>query len=170
MDAINFTGKLSESTNKLWGSHIVVPSAIANIFLEQGTQRVVCTLNNKISYQCAIVPYSNGLRVIVVNKANFKKLNLAFNSEVQVTLEKDESEFGLPMPEELAELLMQDEDGNRYFQALTDGKKRTLLYIIAKPKNSDIRIRYAILVIEHLKAEKGKLDYKKLNVLFKNKD
>lgn len=170
MSAVNFTGILSESNNKLWSCHIVVPEAIANIFLEQGSQRVVCTLNDVMTYQCAIVPYTSGQRVITVNKSILKKLNLSLNNNVQVALEKDESEYGLPMPEELEELLKIDEIGNQYFKALTDGKKRTLLYIIAKPKNSDKRIRYAIAVVEHLKAEKGKINYKTLDLLLKSKE
>lgn len=41
------------------------------------------------------------------------------------------------MPEELEELLHQDEEGNRLFHALTPGKQRTLLYYIGAPKTAD---------------------------------
>ena len=68
------------------------------------------------------------------------------------------------MTEELAELLAQDEEGNRLLHALTPGKIRTLLYIVGQPKTSDTRLHRALVVVEHLKANKGKIDYKQLNV------
>ncbi len=66
--------------------------------------------------------------------------------------------------EELAELLAQDEEGNRFFHALTPGKLRTLLYIVGQPKNSDIRLHRALAIVEHLKMNQGKIDYKTLNI------
>jgi uncharacterized protein YdeI (YjbR/CyaY-like superfamily) len=68
------------------------------------------------------------------------------------------------MPEELAELLAQDEEGDRLFHALTPGKLRTLLYLVGQPKSSDIRLHRALVVVEHLKTNQGKIDYKKLNL------
>ena len=82
---------------------------------------------------------------------------------MEVGLRKDESEYGLPMPEELDELLKQDETGNRLFHALTPGKLRTLLYIAGQPKTSDVRLRRAIAIVEHLKSNDGKINYRQLN-------
>jgi hypothetical protein len=164
MEKIHFTSVIETSNNKLWSSHFGVPDAIAAIFLSEGSQRVVCTLNETHQYQCALLPFGEGRRVITVNKATLKKLGLNTGTSVNVALEKDDSEYGLPMPEEMAELLAQDTDGNDYFQALTDGKKRTLLYLAAKPKNSDKRIAAAIAIVEHLKLNKGKIDFKTLKI------
>jgi uncharacterized protein YdeI (YjbR/CyaY-like superfamily) len=82
---------------------------------------------------------------------------------VSVLLKKDESEYGLPMPEELQELLLQDEEGDRLFHALTIGKQRTLLYIVGSVKDTGKRISRALAIVNHLKATGGKIDYKKLN-------
>lgn len=64
------------------------------------------------------------------------------------------------MPEELEELLHQDEEGNRLFHALTPGKQRTLLYYIGSPKTADTRIYRAVAVVEHLKTYNGKIHFK----------
>ena len=96
-------------------------------------------------------------------------MGLKIGSKVSVKLCKDESEYGLPMPEELAELLAQDEEGDRLFHALTPGKIRTLLYIIGQPKNSDDRLHRALAVVEHLKMYKGKIEYKQLNLRIQDK-
>jgi uncharacterized protein YdeI (YjbR/CyaY-like superfamily) len=110
----------------------------------------------------------NGDFLITVNKQLRDKLKLGEEDEVLVELKKDTSEFGLPVPEEFVELLAQDEEGNRYFMDLTDGKKRTLLYIIGKPKASDLRIRNGVAILEHLKRQHGQINYKQLNLDLKN--
>jgi uncharacterized protein YdeI (YjbR/CyaY-like superfamily) len=82
--------------------------------------------------------------------------------KVAVALRKDETKYGLPMPEELKELFRQEKEGDRLFHALTVGKQRTLLFIIGRGKNSDQRIERAITIIRHLKDHKGKINYRKL--------
>lgn len=161
---MHFTAALQESGNKLWGFHFLVPDPIAQTFLSEGVKRVVCTLNDKVEFQCGLIPKGEGLYCIMVNKKIRDQLGLKPGSSAQVTLQKDESEYGLPMPEELAEVLAQDEEGNRLFHALTPGKLRTLLYIVGNVKNTDARISRALVIVEHLKANSGKVDYKKLNL------
>ena len=68
------------------------------------------------------------------------------------------------MPEELRELFRQDKEGNKLFHALTRGKQRTLLYIIGNGKSPEKRAIRSIAIINHLKANKGKINYKQLNV------
>lgn len=164
-DALFFDAVLEESTNKLWGCHFSVPQTIALTLLDENKEkRVVCTLNGQIEYQCALIHRGDGTFLIMVNKKNQTKLGIKPGSRVQVGLRKDDSEYGLPMPEELAEVLAQDEDGNRLFHTLTPGKMRTLLYIVGQPKDSDARIRRALAVLGHLQRNQGKIDYKQLNL------
>jgi len=68
----------------------------------------------------------------------------------------------LPMPKEFREVLKQDKEGNRLFHALTPGKQRTVLYYIGKAKDIDRRIHLALVIIEHLKDNDGKIVYPKL--------
>ena len=168
-DNLYFTSTIEESTNKLWGAHFVVPDVIARVFIVGDDRRVVCVLNEKIEYQCALLPKGDGSFLITVNKKTRDKLGLRAGSKVNVGLRKDDSEYGLPMPEELAELLRQDEAGNRLFHALTPGKLRTLLYIAGQPKNPDIRLHRALVIVEHLKANGGKINYRQLNDEMKEK-
>lgn len=161
----HFDSVLEQSTNNLWGCHFAVPKAIADALITPGeAKRVVCLLNEKIEYQCALVPRGDGTHVITVNKKNQTQLGLKIGSKITASLRKDESEYGLPMPEELAELLAQDEEGNKLMHALTPGKLRTLLYLIGQPKSSDRRLHRALVVVEHLKLNHGKIDYKQLNL------
>ncbi len=160
---LHFTSALEASDNKLWGAHVAVPEHVAAKLIVGTSRRVVCILNEAEIFQCALIPHGNGSFVITVNKKLRDKLDLKIGMTVDVRLQKDESKYGLPMPEEFAELLRQDKIGSRLFYALTAGRQRTLLYIVGKKKNPDARIECGIIILEHLKANKGTILYKKLN-------
>lgn len=169
MNEISFTSTLESSNNKLWGFHLPVPEVIARTFISGDDRRVVCTLNGTVTYQCALLSKGDGSFLVMVNKKTRDKLGLKPGSTVAVSLKKDESEYGLPMPGEMAEALAQDEEGNRLFHALTPGKLRTLLYIVGHVKDPDKRIGRALAILEHLKANGGKINYRQLNEALREK-
>ncbi len=167
-DTLHFNSVLEESTNKLWGCHFAIPQVVAETLIAQREdRRVVCALNEKTEYQCAMLPRGDGTCLITVNKKLQKELGLTIGSKVQVSLRKDDTEYGLPMPVELAEVLAQDPEGNRFFHALTPGKLRTLLYIVAQVKNTDARIARALTIVDHLKVNNGKVNYRQLGAAIK---
>jgi hypothetical protein len=164
MEPLHFQASLESSANNLWGAHFKVPPLVAATLSEaREDRRVVCRLNDRVEYQCALVPFGQGQLVITVNKKLQTQLKIKEGSVLQVSLWPDESEYGLPMPEELKEVLEQDEEGNRIFHALTPGKIRTLLYLAGQPKSSDIRLRRSIAILDHLIQNNGKIDFKMLN-------
>ena len=150
------------------GWHFIrVPGKIGEKFEKKdGSRRVVCTINRTESFQCALLP-SDGDFVIVINKTKRDRLKITAGDEVEVELKADESKYGLPMPEELREVLKQDPDGNRIFHSLTKGKQRSILYFIGKVKDIDRRIHTALIFIEHLKKNDGKADYEQLQAELK---
>lgn len=159
---ISFTGELSRFDSNLWHFHIKVDKKIAEKVTTKESRRVVCTLQQTKSFQGALMPDGEGHFFINVNNELRKKLKLNEYDSVHVSFVPDTSKYGLPLPIEFEELLKQDLAGSDWFESLTDGKKRTLLFIIAKPKSPDLRIRNGIAVLEHLKRNKGKIDYKQL--------
>ncbi len=160
---MEYTGKLENFNTKLWTYHVKVPKPIALHFLDLGDKRVVATLNDSLTFQCAIMPAGDGVYFIFMNKKNRDQLKLKEGSKVVVRLEKDESEYGLPFPEELKELLEQDKEANKLFQALTPGKQRTMIYIVSQVKSSDVKINRGLVILEHLKKNKGKINFRELN-------
>jgi hypothetical protein len=165
---IAFDSVLDRFDSNLWHFHIVVPKAVADKFLKQKVTRVVCSLNNSDGFHCAILSAGNGMHFININKKLRDALKLKAGSKVSAVISEDNSEYGLPMPEELEAALAQDDTGNDIFHALTPGKQRTLLYIVSTPKNVDLRIKRALVILEHLKQTKGKIDYKELNRMLKS--
>lgn len=162
-----FTAVLERSDNKLWGAHLRVPETVAALASGPKDRRVRCRLNGEAEYQCAMVPFGGGRYVLTVNKSLRERLGLAIGSSVRVSIRRDESEYGLPVPEELAELFRQDTTGRKLFHALTKGKQRTLLYIIGKPKDPDVRARHAVTILRHLQSNSGAINYRQLAAALK---
>jgi len=127
----------------------------------------VCTLNDSVEKQCALLPFGDGRFVITVNKGLQKQLGLKVGMSVKVHLRKDETTYGLPMPEELKEVLRQDKQGHRLFHALTPGKLRTLLYIVGQAKGVDNKIFRSLTIVRHLKSNGGKINYRQLLLMLR---
>ena len=161
---MEFTAKLENFNTRLWTFHIKVPKDVAMHYLQQGDKRVVATLNHSLTFQCAIMPAGDGVHFINVNKKIRDQLKIKEGSKINVELKKDESEYGLPFPEELKELLEQDKTGNMLFHALTPGKQRNMIYAVSQVKNTDLRIHRALVILEHLKKNKGKINFRELYV------
>lgn len=73
----------------------------------------------------------------------------------------------MEVPAEFDELLEQDKEGRGWFDKLSPGKKRTLIYFVSSVKNSDKRLLRSLVVLNHLKTEEGVIDFKKLNIEMK---
>jgi len=164
-----FTSILEKSRSKLWASQISIPARITRRLANSASRRVWCSINGSSEWQCALLPVGGGFFVISANRSLCKKLKLEYGMKAEVSLRKDETKYGLPMPEELKELFRQEKDGNRLFHALTVGKQRTLLYMIGRGKSSDQKIERAITIIRHLKENKGKINYRQLGEEIKKK-
>ncbi|MEM9324914.1 MAG: YdeI/OmpD-associated family protein [Bacteroidota bacterium] len=149
----------------IWGYHLPISIDVANQLIEEKDRRVILTIGGE-RLHVAIMPKQLEC-FIMLNKALVKKLNLQLGQKVQITLEKDPSEYGMEMPDELRELLFQDDEGSSYFHALTPGKQRNLIYLVSKVKSTDSRLKKALAIVHHLKEMQGKLDFKMLNETIK---
>ena len=158
---------LANFNNDLFGYHFELDPKIAEEFIEGKDRRVICTINDTLKFHCGIMFKGEGETYINLNKDYVKKLGIKLGDIFTFTLEKDRSEYGMPMPEELGELLAMDEDASKHFHALTRGKQRNLIYIVAKPKTSNTRLNKALAITEFLKLNNGILDFKALNQFFK---
>ena len=158
---------LEKFDSNLWGLHFPIPDEIAAQFIEGNNRRVICRINDIHSMQCALMPSSEGY-FLLINKSLVSKLGLLIGEKVLIKLEKDRSEFGHEVPDVFSALLEQDEEGREYFYKLTPGKQRSLIYIVGKVKNLDSQLVKSLAILEHLRDEKGKLDFKKLNILIKD--
>lgn len=163
IDHIEFKTRLSRSPIESgWHFLEVSKEIVAKFGFEGKSKRVVCSINGSEGFQCALMP-SGDIFYIIVNKKKRDALGIAAGDTVSVELVRDESKYGLPMPDELREVLNQDPEGDRLFHALTAGKQRSLLYLIGKINDIDKRIHQALIVVDHLKENDGKIIGPKLN-------
>ena len=144
-----------------------VSKEIAEQFIDGTDRRVVCTVNSTVKYHCAIHSFGEKGYRIMLNRERCKKLGLVRGEEIEVELEKDRSEYGVPIGEDLREVLDQNPEADKIFHSFTKGMQRTLIYWVNNVKSSDIKIRRALVMTDHLVAQGGKPDYKLLNVEIK---
>jgi uncharacterized protein YdeI (YjbR/CyaY-like superfamily) len=98
-----------------------------------------------------LVALGGGSGYISINNKRLKQLGLQTGETAHISLQKDETAYGMEFPEELTELLSQDEEGKRRFDMLPPGKQRYIIYYVAGVKNSQLRIDRALLLINNLK-------------------
>lgn len=154
---VTFKTTLIQSANNSGWHFIDVPGKIGKKFEKKdGSRRVVCTINGSETFQCALLPADADF-VIVVNKTKRDRLKIVADDKIAVELRADESKYGLPMPEELREVLNQDPEADKLFHSLTPGKQRSVLYLVGKIKDIDRRIHAALVFVGHIKKNEGKI-------------
>ena len=121
-------------------------------------RRVVCTLNGTETFNCSLFP-SKGDYFITLSKKLRDKLGLQLGDSATIELARDESKYGLPMPEDCEEVLRQDDDGRRLFDALSPGNQRLMLKLVVAVNDIDKRIVRSLTGIELLKRSDGVFDY-----------
>lgn len=159
MKRVKFQSSLILSGTATPWHFLTVPRAkVAHFGFKGNLRRVVCTLNGVETFQCSLFP-NKGDYLITLNKKLRDKFGLEVGDTVTVELEKDESKYGMPMPDEFAEVLRQDPEGERLFNELSPGNQRLMLKLIVFVKDVDKRIARALTGIELLKRSDGKFDY-----------
>jgi hypothetical protein len=116
-------------------------------------QRVWVQINHhsKDKWQGGIVALGDNKGYITLSSARMKKFSVHFGDEVQVFLEKDESEFGIEVAPEFLSVLEVDEEARIRFEALSKGFQRYLLYYTLQVKSSDKRLERALMLLNNLK-------------------
>ena len=126
---------------------INVPDEIALSLTDKFPFRAVCTIRNH-TFHCGIVKHGIDGFVIQMGKQTMKKAQIIKGESIEIKLIRDTSEYGYEMPEEMRELLLQDEEGNKNWEALNPGTKRSILYYVCGAKSSEVRIKRAMQMLE----------------------
>ena len=131
---------------------IEVPPGIADDILgEENKKRIILTFDNGTRFHRALQRFKEGYSLITLGKATLKDAKKEAGLEETITLEYDHSEFGMAFPEEMQEVLEQDEEGNILFRNLKPGMQRNMLYYVSSSKTSETRIKRALEVVEKIK-------------------
>ena len=158
--------KLEDKQSNMWGYHFKISEAVLKKYSDGTNRRVTCIINDQEKMHCALMPSPEG-PFILINQALVKKLKIHEGEIVKLEIEKDTSEYGMPISEDFELVIFGDEEVAHFFEALTPGKKRNLIHLVNKIKSSDIRINRAMAIAHHLKESQGKIDFKQLNETIK---
>lgn len=115
-------------------------------------KRVICTINKLLTLHAAILYSKNEGYYIYLGKKHFEKLGVPLNSTISVIITKDYTPFQFEFPESLQAALSQDEEAEKIFLSLTDGKKRSLAYLIQQVKSTDKQIERSLKILDNLKS------------------
>ncbi len=164
---IQFVAILENFNTPLWTYHIKIPEVHIQYLTKKNIKRVFCTLNGRLTFPAGIMSAANGIRFININKQRREKLKLKEGDTVKVSLVADRTRYGHDFPEEFKAVLEDDPEGKSLFDNLTQGKQRSLVYLIGKIKSEEIRIEKSLIILRHLHDNNGVLDFRMLNEAFK---
>lgn len=131
--------------------YLEIPASVVKQIGGIGKQRLFCEVNKTVKFQCGLIALGEGKAYISINSKRMKEAGVGFGDMVNVILSEDNSEYGVEIPEELAELFKQDPEGKKRFDLLTPGKQRYILNYVASVKSPQLRVDRAFLLISNLK-------------------
>lgn len=161
----SYATELITSLHVLWPNQLPVPKEIAEVFRTAQIGRVKCKVKD-VEWQCSIIKQDDHY-FIMLNQNRVKSFCLSPGEPVEVTLNEDCSQYGSDLPLTLEVELESNPEAFEFFEALTPGKIRSLIHIVAKIKSVDGQVKKARAIVHHLIETEGKLDFKALNELIK---
>lgn len=167
--SFQITSTLVKNDAHLYPLQFYISKKIVDTIKSKNIKRLQVRINSNEAIDSSLISGGDQQYFIKINKGQMKKFSLSIGDEASLEIIPDESKYGMPLPEEFAAIWEIDEEAKTLFHLLTPGKQRNLIYIVNKVKSLDIRARKANIIMEHLKINNGKLDFKVLNESLKTK-
>ena len=142
MKTFQFT-QIVEKLSPNKGSYyfLKIPAEVVDQFDKGRSTRLLCTLEGQIEYSCGLNHYGDGNFFLILSGRYVKKLKKDIGDSISFEICEHPNPLGVEVPEVLKVLLGQDPDAKAIYDTLTDGRKRTLIFTIARVKNIDIQIQ-----------------------------
>ena len=131
-----FNGELKMAQGK-GGAYIEIPFNVENVF---GAKRVkVKATFDGVEYRGSIVKMGGGCHIIGVTKEIRGKINKNFGDMVLVTVEKDEEERVVQVPEDLELELARDKEINDTWNSMSFSNRKKYVNWIVSAKREETR-------------------------------
>ncbi|OYQ35472.1 DUF1905 domain-containing protein [Flavobacterium cyanobacteriorum] len=124
--------------------YLFVSAETVDTFPEKRKTRLICTIDGILTLRCGLNHLGEGNFFVIVSSKHLKRLDKEPGDLVTFTLAPDPDPLGVDMPEVLEALLEQDEEAKKIFESYTPGKKRSLIFSIAKIKDTDKQVQSII--------------------------
>ena len=140
--------------------YLRIDADIVNRFERKRHTRLICHLDDKISFPCGLNHLGDGNFFLIIAGKLLDQLGKKPGTTVDYRIEEDPNPLGVEVPEVLSTLLMQDQELKAVYDKISDGKKRALIFSILKIKDIDRQVEKSIdfLTQEKLQLiQKGKI-------------
>jgi len=146
-----FIGRLEALGAVATNYGIIVPIEIYDSLPPAKRYRVKGFINNT-PFSLAINSLKGGIKYFAVGNPLRKACGIRQAEEVEVSFYLVDPNI-VELPEELIEVLAQDEEGNNIWQSFTPGLQRSLAYYVQSVKNTDSRIKRSLELIHKAKTK-----------------
>jgi len=135
--------------------YLTIDNSTVDQFNKKRFVRLKCEIDDKISYSCGLNHLGDGNFFIIVATKYLKQLKKGLGETVRFRIYEDPNPLGVEEPEVLKALIEQDSNAKSAYNQLTDGKKRSLIYMIRGTKNIDSQVSKTLdfLEMERIKAD-----------------
>ncbi len=129
--------------------YLTIDADVVNQFTNKRQTRLICTLDERISFQCGLNHLGDGNFFIIVSGKNVAKIDKSQGDLVRFELIEDPNPLGVDIPEVLEILLDQDPVLNRIFAQLSDGRKRSVIHQMKDIKDVNRQVSKTIELIHN---------------------
>lgn len=133
-----------------------IDAELVNRYKNGRSTRLICKLDNKLSFQCGLNHLGDGNYFIIISGKNLSAINRQPGDRVVFELMEDPNPLGVDMPAVLESLIEQDSELKAKFEKLTLGKKRSVIHQVNKIKDIDRQIARTIELIDLVRKPRPK--------------
>lgn len=144
--------RLSENKGSYY--FLKIPAGVVEKFKKKRATRLLCNIENTVSYSCGLNHYGDGDFFIILAGRYIKQLKKQVGDDIEFEICEHPNPLGVDIPEVLEVFLSQDPEAREIYDTFTDGKKRTLIFHIMRVKDIDKQVQR---IIDFLTQEKIKL-------------
>lgn len=162
-----FTSSLIVLDSNVWGIGFLVPKDVSDYFIQFDKKRYIFYIDGNGPIHRTMMPLGDGQYFIHVSKPLMKEMGVVKDQRCEISVELDNSRYGMNVSEEFQEALDIFHEANAHFHKLTPGKQRNLIHMVNTMKRPESRAKKAVHIMEYLETYHGKLDFKALHAWFK---
>jgi hypothetical protein len=130
-------------------TYVTVPFDIEEQYGSKSQVAVKGTING-VAYKGSLMPHGNGTHYMVVNQALRDAAKAEAGSAINVTMERDEDERSVTVPDDFADQLEANEAAGAFFQNLAYSYQKEYISWIETAKKAETRIDRISKAIQRL--------------------
>ena len=120
--------------------YLTIPAKVVNEFEQKRQTRLLCTIEEKYTFQCGLNHMGDGSFFIIIGSQKMKDISRKLGDKIRFEVKQDPNPLGVDVPEVLEVMLEQDEELKKDFESLSLGKQRSVIFAIQKTKSIDKQI------------------------------